>query len=97
MSGRQQERRRSPIALHARDEESRFGMGQFLRAMRPDGTAAMHVRVDEGADLTAALEPGIQRESDLMQEGKVGTEACRNNDLFDNELSVGFSVAVDEQ
>ena len=47
VAGGEQEGRRAPVRLHADDEEALLGVGELAEAVRLDGAAGVHVRVDE--------------------------------------------------
>ena len=60
-------------------------MGEFLDAMWRDGAAGMEVRVDQRRQRRRRLDGRIERDAQLGEERKVGTEAGGDDDAVEFE------------
>jgi len=82
MTRRQQENRRTDVAFDASGEKPRIRMGKLTRAMWPHRAATAQVWIDQGANDTGALQPGIKPRPDFGQVGRVGPEPGRHDNLI---------------
>ena len=83
--GRQEEGRRSPVALHPGDEEVLFRVLELEESVRLDGAAGVHVGVDERREQPRCFHDFVERESHLAEHVQVGPESGRVDDRVDAE------------
>src|SRR5829696_1945011 len=81
--GQREERRRAAVRLHSGKVETLLGLGQLGDAVRVDGAARVHVRVDERCELGGGRQHGVEVETDLAQPPEVGAEPGDHDDLVD--------------
>jgi len=81
----QQEEGRCAARLH--DVEARLGLRQLTGAMRPHGSTAVHVGVDQWRQRRRAFEGGIEAEAQFAPEREIWPEPCRHHELIDNDVA----------
>ena len=75
VSGREQERRRAAVALHADDVEILFGMRELAGAVRTHRAAAVFVGIDQRSERRGHSSHGSSAEPHFRQHLEIGTEA----------------------
>ena len=80
-AGESEKRRGATVRLRTHDVEARLRLGKICRTSSAHGSTGMQVRVDFKRDLRGGLQPHIEVESNLGEEGQVRPEPGCNKHL----------------